>query len=1173
MRILKKLFWFLFSRTLWTFLGLVLLSALIWLFGPLVSVGEAVPLETPLARGLTIGAIVVLWLFSLLLSQLRAARKNQLFVTELAETAPVAAKPGEAAIAEVATKFRGVLDEMQRSRLGKRRFLREMPWYVIIGPPGTGKTTALRQSGLHFPIDLGDDLKGVGGTRNCDWFFTEQAVLIDTAGRYVEQQSDPETDAAEWLGFLDLLKRHRGRRALNGVIVALSTRELLGPPAELRAQGREIRKRLTELKERLQIRLPVYLMITKADLIPGFEAFFADLTSRGREQVWGATFAPDQRIDSVTVEREARALWQAAEARVSARLVDEATLARRAEIFRFPAQLAAAEAPLRTLIETVFGESRYEDSPWLRGFYFTSATQEGSPIDRMLGEMSEAFGITSPPSERRSHGEPRSYFLNGLLADLVFREAGLGRFDRAAEERRRWLWRGTVAGAALATSLAGLAFLFSFLRWSGAIEDQARLISDLSGRLANVAARQAPTEPLDLPLALDAATAAASARTEVATSPLTLLGPSAEAELTRAQQILYDRTLSNVLEPRMVALLEATMWREARNPEFLLGALKAYYMVTGLAPYDRDYLSMWWQEQLPQKAVLDPFPTEAARAHQLAALDRAGLDDGATAPDEALVAVALQSICTIPLATRAYGALLQDPTVTALPEWIPGDEAGPNAARIFTRISGKTLRVGLPGAFTHGGFHETILPLLPEIAAQATLDRALFAGGCGGSGDASVTTLEADILKLYSDDFIAHWDGLLRDLRLVPLKDFATASAAMKDLASPDSALKRLLRAAVAETDLARVPDEAGAAPEGLVAAATKRLGKVGKLVKKGSRLLPTPAPDAEPPGTAVGQHFAPLKAVVTEVDGQPPLIADAELALGALANALQTAAASPNPQAALTEQGGLPQLTGGLATVAQRLPDPIDDWLTALAGETASVTREAVIAQLEARYRADVLPFCSAATAGRYPFETGSAIDVNTADFQRLFGPGGLFDGYTTEALGPYIDTTRRPWTWRADFGIDPAALAPFEKARQMRDGLFAGGLGPVIGFLLEAKDLSPNAGRVTLNVDGQQITYMNAAVPPVGMTWPGRNGTNLITLSFTPVDGSAEAVTSESGAWAWLRMIGKGQLSPTAQPELFRLRLAAGAYSASFDLRASSVENPLDLKLFGGFRCPQGL
>ena len=151
-----------------------------------------------------------------------------MFVTELAAPRVAPPRPGEGNVAEINSKFQEILSAMKRSKLGNKNFLRDMPWYVIIGPPGTGKTTALRQSGLHFPIDLSDDIKGVGGTRNCDWFFTEHAVLVDTAGRYVQQMSDPEVDAAEWLGFLDLLKKHRGQRALNGVIVALSMQELAG---------------------------------------------------------------------------------------------------------------------------------------------------------------------------------------------------------------------------------------------------------------------------------------------------------------------------------------------------------------------------------------------------------------------------------------------------------------------------------------------------------------------------------------------------------------------------------------------------------------------------------------------------------------------------------------------------------------------------------------------------------------------------------------------------------------------------------------------------------------------------------------------------------------------------------------------------------------------------------
>lgn len=1174
MKVLKAVFRFLFSRRLWTFIGVALLCALIWLFGPLVSVGDMVPLADDLVRMIVIAVILVLWLFSLLLAQLRAAKKNQLFVTELAAPErPRVSLPGEANVAEINTKFASVLTEMKRSKLGGKKFLRDMPWYVIIGPPGSGKTTALRQSGLHFPVDLSDDLKGVGGTRNCDWFFTEDAVLVDTAGRYVQQQSDPEVDSAEWLGFLDMLKKHRGKRALNGVILTLSLKELLAGEAAVRDHGREIRKRLAELRERLQIQLPVYLMLTKVDLVPGFEAFFGTLPTKDREQVWGATLPTDARIDRTTIERETKALLANLETRLASRMAEDVPLEQRAEVFRFPSQVERLEAPLKLLIDTVFGESRYEESPWLRGFYLTSATQEGSPIDRLVGELAGSFGLNAEAAPRRAFGEKRSYFLRSMLTDLIFPEAGLGTFDAAAEERRKWIWRGSIAGASLATLIAGLVFLFSFLRYSGGIDDQERLLADLSGRLANVAARQAPTDPLDLELALEGVTEVKAAATEVPTSPLTYIGPTAQSELTEAQRIAYDRGLRNILEPRMVAMLEATMWRQIRDPEYLLGALKIYYMMTGLAPYDREFAAQWWQDQLPLNAPTDPFPTEAALEHQLAAIDRMGSEEQKIAPDNALVQQALQSICTIPLAARAYSALISDPTVSALPEWVPAEKAGPNATRVLTRISEKTLRVGLPGAFSYDGFHTTVLPLIPEVAATAALDQAVFAGGCAESSDASVATLEADILKLYQDDFIAQWNGFLRDIRLAPIADLPTATANMKDLASPDSTLRRLVRAVVDEVDLTRViPEEEGsAATDGVVKKATAKLGKVGKLLKAGSKLATsTGGIEGPPPGTDIALHFAPLKAAIEEVDGLPPLLDDVGLQLDGLAKELASAMNSPDPEATLLARGGLGELTGAVANAAKALPDPLDDWVAGIAGDTIAVTRDAVISQLNDRWRADVYDFCVKATEGRYPFDEASAIDVNVADFRELFAPGARIDKFVTDNLLTYIDTTVKPWAWRADFGLDGSLLAPFERARSIRDGLFPGGSGPVMAFTLEAKDLTPNAASVTLNVDGQVLTYLNAATRPMPMTWPGPDGTNLISLSFQPADGTGELLTSETGSWAWLRLIRKGRLSATDLPEVFRLSLGLSGFSANFELRAASVDNPFDLKMFGNFKCP---
>jgi len=172
MFILRFLWAVLTSRWLWTLIGITLLSLVIWVFGPIVRVGPYEPFASENVRIVIIALLVIFWLIWLIAAQRRAIRANRMFVAEIA--APAVEKPlspGEENVAAVGAKFAEVMAELKRRKLGGRKFLREMPWYVIVGPPATGKTTALRQSGLNFPIDLTDDLQGVGGTRNCDWFF------------------------------------------------------------------------------------------------------------------------------------------------------------------------------------------------------------------------------------------------------------------------------------------------------------------------------------------------------------------------------------------------------------------------------------------------------------------------------------------------------------------------------------------------------------------------------------------------------------------------------------------------------------------------------------------------------------------------------------------------------------------------------------------------------------------------------------------------------------------------------------------------------------------------------------------------------------------------------------------------------------------------------------------
>src|SRR5439155_18344608 len=135
--------------------------------------------------------------------------------------------------------------------------------------PAPGKSTLLQNSSLRFPLAqrFGNDaVRGVGGTRNCDWRFTDDAIFLDTVGRFTTQDSDPGSDARSWQEFLALLKKYRSRRPLNGIILTVSVGDLLTLTAPGRdAQVAARRRRLDELGQELRIRLPVSSAATMDD--------------------------------------------------------------------------------------------------------------------------------------------------------------------------------------------------------------------------------------------------------------------------------------------------------------------------------------------------------------------------------------------------------------------------------------------------------------------------------------------------------------------------------------------------------------------------------------------------------------------------------------------------------------------------------------------------------------------------------------------------------------------------------------------------------------------------------------------------------------------------------------------------------------------------------------------
>ena len=293
---------------------------------------------------------------------------------------------------------------------------------------------------------------GVGGTRNCDWWFTDDAVLLDTAGRFTTQDSFAEADEAAWSGFLQLLRKYRPRRPLNGVIVVLSVPDLLqlDDARQRRAGVRRVRDRLNELYTQLGMRFPVYVVVTKCDLLAGFAEFFDDLGREEREQVWGMTFPFTENATRGSGARrdfpaEFSALGKAVAGACCSACSRRPTRAGARSIYAFSA--AVRGAPGRRCSDSSTkrsASSRFEHSRrCLRGVYFTSGTQKGRPIDRMMSAMAAALGLQREVLLPRS-SSGRAYFIKRLLRDVIFAGGGAcghqsaaGAPPRVAAARRR----------------------------------------------------------------------------------------------------------------------------------------------------------------------------------------------------------------------------------------------------------------------------------------------------------------------------------------------------------------------------------------------------------------------------------------------------------------------------------------------------------------------------------------------------------------------------------------------------------------------------------------------------------------------------------------------------------------------------------------------------------------
>jgi type VI secretion system protein ImpL len=394
-----------------------------------------------------------------------------------------------------------------REQVAGRDYRYDIPWLLMIGPQASGKSTVLASAAPSDSlIRHGGRTFGIPG--GPEWWFYQRGLVIKAPGAMALRSDGRTSDHAAWSALLRLLVARRPRRPVDGVILALNVADLFDDAAagtastDLTARAEVLGQKLSQLRQAVRMRLPVYLLVTQCDRIPGFSSFASELPKELHSDIFGwsnpypleAAFSPDW-VDECCHEMHGRMVEQQMEVFVARDQLHEPD-----GVFLFPARFTTLAAPLRQYLACVFQSTAYQESFYFRGIYFCGDAALGAgqtitaPAVRAFAATAEAASSQSlipspqsllqdprppisdlPPRSLTPH-PPEPVFLSDLFERKIFPESILARpFSVLDTARNR-----TVLIARILTALFVLIFGI------GAAVDYTRFANLKRNYLANI---------------------------------------------------------------------------------------------------------------------------------------------------------------------------------------------------------------------------------------------------------------------------------------------------------------------------------------------------------------------------------------------------------------------------------------------------------------------------------------------------------------------------------------------------------------------------------------------------------------------------------------------------------------------------------------------------------------
>lgn len=1075
-----------------------------------------------------------------------------------AKTAGTDVREPEAQEAEHARAVRDAVVAAQRWvrtggpawRLGRHSVYR-VPWYLMLGEQGAGKSAMLRASGRR-PVQRADAHASASKHMPGRWWFDEGSVVFEAT---LNDSADEEGLRALMLS----LKRARRRRPIDGVLVAVSARQLLNEDDAARARRVEAMRAQIDFVYRIcRRRVPVYVTVTQCDGIAGFEPFVRELEASALDRPLGILFPVTHvPLGEAWLDRFSQSfesLVRDAQAQLIVRLPADGDPGHAAQVYQFPRSLKALSLPLGRFCHDAFGASPGLYEPvLLRGVNLSAV-------------LNESTGVEKP--RHRAVSKPETHaqacFVRGWLNDVVPNERDLARSRETISHARRVRLRAATMLCVALAACMGLAAASSYRRGVADIATTASSATALM-RVTHQAVRiDAPRTMLP---ALDAASglACGPAWRDANRSWLSVLILDRETRLQSACREAYRGVLRETVRPYLLARLSQVLRDSGAAQAARYEALRVYLMLGDKARYDPTAVLAWLDADAA-RAGLSAHERSTWHAHAAAWADAARTEPNVST-DASLVARAREQLLMQPEAQRIFEAITPA-LAAAMPAPLSVAElAGPGAALVFDRRSGGALSDGVPGPYTLEGMARY------QALRNTAIEQARRDDWVLGAADARMAAgLAAEVDRLYFARYTEAWDAIIGDVRLRPLPLSDDGAAVVRLMAGPESPLRALLLRAARETSI-------GAATA--VPAAQQAQGWANAARRAIRRWVDA---SKQPTSTATGSSMrfdnAAAQAIDRHFDALHRLIAaDGE----AGASALDRVQAQLKEVVVYQQAAGVARANGmppPADDVLQRLiqnaasfPPPLGGMLEGLGEAGTAAVQAAERVRIEAHWRADVAPFCHAAIDGRYPFVADADRDVTLDDFTRLFAPGGLLDEFFEANLRPYVDTTATPWKWRAQAesaGMSTGSLRAFERAAHIRDAFFPNrNKALTLRFTLTPRRMDQAFSFVSIALGDRMLNFTEPAAQAMKFEWPDHAAEAFARIDSLSAGSTGPGSIETHGAWSLFRLLDRGKLDALT-PDRFTLTFSLDDHDIELDLAASSVVNPFVLPALRSFRCP---